>query len=86
MSVDPANAEKNKANVGNTVTVIVSEIKPGYQAGQITVTKEKGGEVAVSNGTFKMPADNVSVSVAFNAIEYTITTVVTGKSSANIPE
>ena len=54
---------KTSAAAGETVTIMATPVE-GYEVDQITVTGASG-EVAVNNGTFTMPAEAVTVSVAF---------------------
>ena len=59
-------ANKTTANYGDTITLTVTA-NSGYKA---TVTSS---QVTISNNTFTMPAQNVTVSATFSAINYTIT-------------
>ena len=57
----------------------------GYELASYTVTAADGTPVAVANGKFKMPAQNVTVTAAFNAINYSVNvgTFDNGSVSAN---
>ncbi len=68
-----ATPSKTTANVGETITVTVTE-KLGYTSA-IVVTDGQGANVAVVGNTFVMPADNVNVAVVYTAIEYNVTLV-----------
>ena len=65
VDVDPA-----RAKAGETVTVTVDPDE-GYELDKITVSGESGTAVEVNGGRFTMPAENVTVSVAFKAISVT---------------
>lgn len=64
-------ANPAQAKAGETVALAI-EPASGYEVDQITV---KNGEenVAVENNQFTMPAGDVTVTVTFKAIDYTIT-------------
>ena len=69
---------------GGTVTTSASNATPGteitlsntadngYVFGSYTVTKAGGGTVTVTDGKFMMPAETVTVTATFTAINYTI--------------
>lgn len=69
------------ADAGTNVTV-QGNPDSGFVVKSITVTKKSGGSVAVSNATFTMPAEDVTVKVLFEAGEFTVKTVSSGKGSA----
>lgn len=82
-------SNKNTANYGDTVTLTVTP-NAGWRVKSIT-TNVSG--VAISNNKFTMPASNITVTVTFEKIPYTITkqtspsgagTVTTSKSTANV--
>ena len=66
------------ADAGKTVTV-QGNPDSGYVVKSITVTKKSGGSVAVSNATFTMPSEDVTVKVLFETGNFKVTTSVTGK-------
>ena len=77
--------DKTVAAYGDTVTVTVRP-NTGYQLGAVLVNG-----IAISGNSFEMPADDVTVSVTFTAIDYDVTTVApangtlgVSKSVANI--
>ena len=78
------------AQMGDTVTLTVSPAA-GYQLGALTVKDADNNDVTVTGNVFTMPADSVTVSAAFTAIDYTVTvaaptngTVTASKATANI--
>ena len=84
-------ANPTQAKAGETVALAI-EPAPGYEVDQITV---KNGEenVAVENNQFTMPAGDVTVTVTFKAIDYTITvtqgengTIAADKTTAHVGE
>ncbi|MBR3543413.1 MAG: InlB B-repeat-containing protein [Treponema sp.] len=60
------------ASVGTSITLSISP-ENGYEFGMLTVTADNGLPVTTSGTgntrTFKMPAQNVTVNVTFNAVE-----------------
>ena len=84
-------ANPTQAKAGETVALAI-EPATGYEVDQITV---KNGEenVAVENNQFTMPAGDVTVTVTFKAIDYTITvtqgengTIAADKTTAHVGE
>ena len=84
-------ANPTQAKAGETVALAI-EPALGYEVDQITV---KNGEenVAVENNQFTMPAGDVTVTVTFKAIDYTITvtqgengTIAADKTTAHVGE
>ena len=84
-------ANPTQAKAGETVALTI-EPASGYEVDQITV---KNGEenVAVENNQFTMPAGDVTVTVTFKAIDYTITvtqgengTIAADKTTAHVGE
>ena len=82
-------ANPAQAKAGETVALAI-EPASGYEVDQITV---KNGEenVAVENNQFTMPAGDVTVTVTFKAIDYTITvtqgengTIAADKTTAHV--
>ena len=69
---------------GTEVTLSAAP-KAGYELASYTVTAADGTYVKVENGKFKMPAQNVTVSATFTAINYSVNvgTIVGGSVSAN---
>lgn len=69
------------ATVGNTVTIETTP-EVGFELDSLTVTKAGGGTVDVAiegnNGTFTMPAEDVTVSAAFVGKPVTASLSVTG--------
>ena len=84
-------ADKTSANVGDTVTLTATPAA-GYALDTLTVTDGSGAAVTVTDGTFTMPASNVTAAASFRAIDYTITidpditngTLQADKTSANM--
>ena len=82
-------ANPTQAIAGAPVQLTI-EPAPGYEVDQITV--KKGEEnVAVENNQFTMPAGDVTVTVTFKAIDYTITvtqgengTIAADKTTAHV--
>lgn len=76
VSVKVGGVEATSANDGETVVVTVTANK-GYELDTITVTTAGGEKVAVTNGSFTMPAEAVTVTVTFKVLPgegtYTIT-------------
>ena len=64
-------SEVTTANIGDEITLTYNP-DAGYQLDTLTVTKEGGGTVTVSNDKFTMPASNVTVSATFKEITYTV--------------
>lgn len=60
------------AAVGETITPTVTP-DPGYEPDAMTVTKDGGGTVAVSNGSFTMPEANVTVRATFKKANLAVT-------------
>ena len=84
-------ADKETANIGEEVTLTVTP-DAGYTLDVLTV---KSGEttITVTDNKFTMPADNVTVTATFQAIDYSVTisettngTVTADKETANIGE
>ncbi|MBQ6648513.1 MAG: hypothetical protein IJM66_06670 [Muribaculaceae bacterium] len=82
-------ANPTQAKAGDAVALTIKPA-PGYEVDQITV---KNGEenVAVENNKFTMPAGDVTVTVTFKAIDYTITvtqgengTIAADKTTAHV--
>ena len=65
-------ASPSIATVGTEITLTATP-KTGYKLGSYTVTDADSNSVLVTDGKFKMPAKDVSVSAAFNAIDYSVT-------------
>lgn len=65
-----------------TVTFTVTP-DAGYLLNGVTVTDADNHELTVTNGSFTMPAANVTVTAAFTAIDYTVTVNVTGRGTAS---
>jgi len=61
-----------KAVAGDEITVTATPAD-SYALGEITVKTASGKDVTVTEGKFTMPAENVTVTATFKAIEYTIT-------------
>lgn len=51
---------------GTTLTLVITP-ETGYKVDTITVTKESGGTVEVTNNTFVMPDENVTIDVTYVA-------------------
>ncbi len=64
-------ANPTQAKAGETVALAI-EPASGYEVDQITV-KNGEADVTVENNQFTMPAGDVTVTVTFKAIDYTIT-------------
>ena len=61
------------ASMGELITLTIAP-EAGYEVDQITVVYgENNTLVEVTDNQFTMPADNVTVTVTFKAVEYTIT-------------
>ena len=60
------------APAGTEITLSASP-NEGYELASYTVTAADGTPVAVSNGKFTMPAQDVTVSAVFNALNFTVT-------------
>ena len=65
-----------KAMAGDTVSVEVAASK-GYEFEKITVTDSKSHQITVTNNSFVMPEDEVTVSVSYRKTGYTINYVNT---------
>lgn len=65
-----------KAMAGDTVSVEVAASK-GYEFEKITVTDSKMHQITVTNNSFVMPEDEVTVSVSYRKTGYTINYVNT---------
>lgn len=63
--------DKQSASYGEEVTITVNP-NAGYKVTSIVVKDNKGQNVAVTSGKFKMPASEVTVSAEFEAIVYSI--------------
>ncbi|MDO5845529.1 MAG: PGF-pre-PGF domain-containing protein, partial [Methanocorpusculum sp.] len=59
------------AQIGDLITLTV-EMHPGHIFTGHVVTNESGGDVPVSESTFIMPGENVTASITFTKIDYTI--------------
>jgi hypothetical protein len=72
-------ADKATANMGETVTLTANPAE-GYELDHFTVSCETINQAVTVNedGTFTMPADNVTVTATFKKSTYTITVVVSG--------
>ena len=84
-------ADKEKANIGEEVTLTVTP-NAGYTLDALTV-KSVEATITVTDNKFTMPADNVTVTATFQAIDYSVTisettngTVTADKETANIGE
>ena len=82
-------ANPTQAKAGETVALTI-EPAPGYEVDQITV-KNGEADVTVENNQFTMPAGDVTVTVTFKAIDYTITvtqgengTIAADKTTAHV--
>ena len=83
--------DKATAQIGNVVTITATPTA-GYELDTITVTPDVGEAVAVTDGKFTMPAANVTVTVTFKEIDYTVKidagimngTVAASAESANV--
>ena len=64
-------ANPTQAKAGDAVALTIKPA-PGYEVDQITV-KNGEADVTVENNQFTMPASDVTVTVTFKAIDYTIT-------------
>ena len=51
---------------GTTLTLVITP-ETGYKVDTIIVTKESGGTVEVTNNTFVMPDENVTIDVTYVA-------------------
>lgn len=60
------------ATAGTEITLAAAPNR-GYKFDSYTITAADGSAVAVTNGKFTMPAQNVKVTTSFDAINYTIT-------------
>ena len=63
--------DKATAQIGDIVTITATPTA-GYELDTITVTPDVGEAVAVTDGKFTMPAANVTVTVTFKEIDYTV--------------
>ena len=63
------------ANFGQTVNVTVTPAE-GYELTELTYTAEGAEPVAIENGTFTMPAANVTINATFNLIPVVLDGVV----------
>ena len=72
------------AHYGDTVPLTVTT-DAGYPLTSVTVTDEDGNEIPVTDGSFTMPASNVTVTVQVAATDYTLTVppAVNGSVSAS---
>lgn len=66
-TVKVGSTNASSADAGETVTITASPAK-GYELDTITVTTASGEEVAVTDGSFTMPKENVTVTVTFKAV------------------
>ena len=65
--------DKTKTSKGSTVNVTVTP-DPGYNVTKVFYVKEgESAEILINDGSFSMPASNVTVYAEFEAIKYTIT-------------
>lgn len=68
-----ASSATKTANYGQTITLAASP-NTGYEFTSWTVTGVTSGDnIAVSNNQFTMPAENVTVTATFTAIDYSVT-------------
>ena len=65
-------ADKSEAIKDDIVTLTVTPDK-GYELASLSVTDDTGSSVSVENNRFTMPASNVTVTAAFEAIKYNVT-------------
>ncbi len=72
-------ASKSTAHVDDEITLTATPAN-GYQFGAFTVTSN-GQTVTVTDNSFTMPAGNVTVSVTFTAIDYTVSVAATTNGS-----
>ena len=77
-------ANKTTAHIDDVIT-LTTEPSTGYEFESCAVTDADSKPVPVANGTFKMPASDVKVSVTFKAISYRVNvgTVANGTVTAN---
>ena len=61
-------ASPSSAKAGETVN-ITATANDGFELSSITVKDAQGKSVPVSNNSFKMPAENVTVSATFNPVD-----------------
>ncbi len=81
---------KSTAIMGTQISLTITP-ETGYELEALIVKKSDGNTITVTNGTFEMPADNVSVSASFKGISYSLNiasdiehgTVKINKTSAN---
>lgn len=67
-----ASSASKTANYGQTITLAATP-NTGYSFSSWTVTKASSGTVTVTSNQFTMPAEDVTVTAAFSANNYTIT-------------
>ena len=79
------------ATAGTIITLTASSPQTGYQFSAWNVTAGGSENITVANGTFTMPAQNVTVSATFTAIDYYVSipatsngTVTSNKQTAHI--
>ena len=77
-------ADKEAANYGETVTLTVTPDE-GYELAELTYTAEGAEPVAIENGTFSMPAADVTINATFTATDYTITVAETENGTVTAP-
>lgn len=73
---------KNSAMAGDTVTITATP-SSGYEVNTITVKDAKNNNVTVSGNSFVMPESDVTVTVTFKAVNYTVTVANTINGSAS---
>ncbi len=80
-------AGAEEARAGETVTLTVTP-DVGYEAEQVTITYGEITETVEAGAdgayTFKMPAEDVTVSATFRAAKYTVTVEVAGNGQASV--
>ena len=64
-------ADKTNAHEGDTVTLTATPAE-GYELSAFSVTDDKANAITVTDGSFTMPADNVTVGAAFSKTAETI--------------
>lgn len=82
-------ADKDEATEGETVTLTVTPAT-GYKLGALTVTKADGAEVTVTDNTFTMPGEAVTVTATFvtdaSALDKAITDAKAAKNGVQIKD
>lgn len=64
-------ADKTNAHEGDTVTLTATPAE-GYELSAFSVTDDKANAITVTDGSFTMPADNVTVGATFSKTAETI--------------